>query len=166
MSALHGNVLFSGYPVTEGSGIAAKPVMSAGICASSSGKDEAWDFIRYMLSSEPQRKIAGSVAGFPVQRQAFSEYIQSQIDLYESRLEGEPASEGDIKIRAILSEKEKILDGLSDLMASVNTQITSDPYIQEIIKEESAAYFAGQKSAEDVSGIIQNRAKTIVQERG
>ena len=166
MSALHGNVLFSGYPVTEGSGIAAKPVMSAGICASSSGKDEAWDFIRYMLSSEPQRKIAGSVAGFPVQRQAFSEYIQSQIDLYESRLEGEPASEGDIKIRAILSEKEKILDGLSDLMASVNTQISSDPYIQEIIKEESAAYFAGQKSAEDVSGIIQNRAKTIVQERG
>lgn len=166
MSALHGNVLFSGYPLTEGTGIAAKPVMSAGICASSSGKDEAWDFIRYMLSPEIQRRIAGSVGGFPVHRQAFSEYIRSQIDLYESRLEGDPASQENMKMRAILSEKEKLTGGLSELMENVNAQISFDPFIQQVIKEEAAAYFSGQKSAEDVSRIIQNRAKTIVQERG
>ena len=162
MTALHGKVLFSGYPVTEGTGIAAEAVMSAGICASSSGKEEAWDFIRYLLSIETQKTIAGSGGGFPVQRQVFSEQIKTRMNQYESRLEGTSDSEGDIKLRAILSEKEKVLDGLSDLMARVNSQISSDPFIQDIIKEEAAAYFYGQKSAEEVSRIIQNRAMTIV----
>ncbi len=166
MTALHGKVLFSGYPVTEGTGIAAEAVMSAGICASSSGKEEAWDFIRYLLSIETQKTIAGSGGGFPVQRQAFSEHIKTRMNQYESRLEGKSGSEGDMKILAILSEKEKVLDGLSDLMARVNSQISSDPFIQNIIKEEAAAYFSGQKSAEEVSRIIQNRAMTIVLERG
>ena len=34
----------------------------------------------------------------------------------------------------------------------------------KIIKEESAAYFAGQKSAEEVSDIIQSRVQVYLKE--
>jgi multiple sugar transport system substrate-binding protein len=41
-----------------------------------------------------------------------------------------------------------------------------DQPIIEIVLEEAAAYFAGAKTAEEVSRIIQDRVTTFVNERG
>ena len=40
----------------------------------------------------------------------------------------------------------------------------NDAYIYNIITEESYAYFSGQKSAEEVAEIIQNRVQNYIDE--
>ena len=44
--------------------------------------------------------------------------------------------------------------------------LTSDPALDMIVKEEIPAYFAGQKSLDEVIKIINDRAKTYLNERG
>ena len=51
------------------------------------------------------------------------------------------------------------------LIESVSTSEKVDPAILSIIDEDAAAYFAGQKSADEVAKLIQNRARTKVSER-
>ena len=46
----------------------------------------------------------------------------------------------------------------------IDRKIANYPAIMEVVKEESAAYFAGQKSVDDVCAIIQNRVELILQE--
>ena len=42
----------------------------------------------------------------------------------------------------------------------------TDAAIEIIVREEIQAYFADQKTIEDVMGIIQNRVDTYMSERG
>ena len=51
------------------------------------------------------------------------------------------------------------------LVEAVSTSENMDPAIMSIINEDSAPYFAGQKSVDDVAKLIQNRARTKVSER-
>jgi hypothetical protein len=46
----------------------------------------------------------------------------------------------------------------------VDHRQTYDNEIDQIISEETGAFFSGQKSAKDVAGIIQNRVSTYVNE--
>lgn len=51
-----------------------------------------------------------------------------------------------------------------DLINSAAGTVENDYYIYEIIINESAAYFAGQKSAEEVAEIIRNRVHNYLDE--
>ena len=53
---------------------------------------------------------------------------------------------------------------LTDFIKSLNNRSYNDNSIQSIIDEEASAYFAGQKSVDDVSSIIQSRVKIYVEE--
>ena len=57
------------------------------------------------------------------------------------------------------------VDQVKDLVyntTAVNGAVSND--ITNIIKEEAAAYFSGQKSAEDVAAIIQSRMQVYLSE--
>ena len=51
------------------------------------------------------------------------------------------------------------------MVDGLDTLSISDNEIYGIVQEEAAAYFADQKSAENVAAIIQNRVQTIMDER-
>jgi hypothetical protein len=55
--------------------------------------------------------------------------------------------------------------GFKSLIESVSTIMSTDPSVLQIIEEEAAPYFRGEKSVEDVCRIVQDRTYAIVHGR-
>ena len=53
---------------------------------------------------------------------------------------------------------------VNDLIKSINTSVKFDVKIEMIINEELEAFYAGDKTAEEVAKLIQNRANTYINE--
>ena len=51
-----------------------------------------------------------------------------------------------------------------DLIKSINRAANYDEELLKIVQEESAGFLEGQKSAQEVAGIIQSRAKIYINE--
>ena len=60
--------------------------------------------------------------------------------------------------------KEEDIDALRTLVENADTIFLQDAAAFNVISEEAAGYFAGDRTAEDILSIIQNRTKTIVSE--
>lgn len=58
-----------------------------------------------------------------------------------------------------------VIEDYNDILRSASTISYMDSSIELIVMEEIPAYFAGQKSIEDVAAIIENRAQTVIDER-
>ena len=54
---------------------------------------------------------------------------------------------------------------LREVIASATKMMDYDTSIINIVKEEAAAYFAGQKSAEEVTKLIQSKANIYINEQ-
>ena len=52
-----------------------------------------------------------------------------------------------------------------ELVERISSIRSTDPDIMNIILEDAPGFFTGQRTVEDVSKTIQNRATTVVQER-
>ena len=57
------------------------------------------------------------------------------------------------------------IDQVMDLYNKTNLVMTDDQNILDIVKEETAGYFAGQKSLDDTVRLIQNRVSLYVAEQ-
>ncbi len=159
-----------GMPGSENAGMAGSAQLSFAIAASSTHKDEAWDFIRFLFDEECQGEFAKSFWGIPVHRQALEkkneedvkEYNQ-YVEDYANFLKEEGLSESEhMNMTKITPE---ICDGFIKMLEGVSVMKSTDTGIMSIVKEETAAFFANQKPAEDVCKVIQNRATTKVHER-
>jgi len=64
----------------------------------------------------------------------------------------------------LLEQRQKAIDYSIDLIHDVDTLYYPDAEIMDIIIEESAYFFAGAKSVEDVAKIIQDRVQTLLNE--
>ena len=62
-------------------------------------------------------------------------------------------------------DTKEALDVYYELLTRVNAVSNYDPQIWAVIQEDSYAFFSGQKSAEEVAAMIQDRAQTIMSER-
>ena len=62
----------------------------------------------------------------------------------------------------LLSDEEE--DLVTDFLAGCDRRVYDNGTVINIINEEAAAFFEGQKSAEDVAAIIQSRAQIYVHE--
>ncbi|MBR5058613.1 MAG: hypothetical protein IKX04_08600, partial [Clostridiales bacterium] len=73
------------------------------------------------------------------------------------------AEEWTIDMMTPMTEEEA--QTVRDFISSVDYVYYSDIEIVSVVMEESAAYFAGQKSIDEVVAIIDNRVQTILNER-
>ena len=72
-----------------------------------------------------------------------------------------------------INDEEIILEPLSQTEAdevvnyiySINKRYYGNTDVSNIVSEETASYFAGQKSAQEVAKVIQSRAQIYVNER-
>lgn len=130
-----------------------------GMNAKSEVKAEAWDFIKFMLSDEVQAK-AGS-AGFPLNKNVYQKQVQQLLQ------EGKVLSDqemGPLKGK-VFDVTAQDLQGLEHFLAEAIYPVEFRPSkIDEIITNESKAFFSGQKSAEEVAKLIQNRVMTFLNE--
>ena len=116
------------------------------IAAVSEYKESAWSFIEEVLTQE---KIGELYKEFWLTYPSLKETLNERAEAAIERKE--------------LNRDE--LDALLDLLPDATPFFSvKEDEIIKIINEEAPAYYSGQKGAEDVAGIIQNRVQLYVNE--
>ncbi|MBO4909643.1 MAG: extracellular solute-binding protein [Lachnospiraceae bacterium] len=163
--SINGNSAFLGYPTPDGSGATVKTDLSVGIVSTSKYIDLAWDFLRAFLAFSGNPNYQTIPEAFSVNRKLFESESQKIMQVNNDYLDRVNLSPEDIQgLRARISEKD--IDELNALIEAATTTMSFDTSILNVITEEAAAYFAGDRSEDDVLKNIQNRCDLIVKERG
>ncbi|QNK55019.1 ABC transporter substrate-binding protein [Paenibacillus sp. PAMC21692] len=145
-------------PTTKGesNGIPFRSWFNLGLNSKSKVRQEAWEFMKYLLSEEIQQ--SPELSGFPVNKKV----AEMRIDEAASRLTNgnlEPGLEAVDPAAAQAIAKE-----MKTLLENTGIKLNVDFKVQSIAIEEFNAYMSGQKSAEAVSKLIQNRVMTYLNE--
>lgn len=160
-------VTMIGYPTSDGEGAAILANMQLAMSAKSKNKDGAYEFLRYFLTDEYQGNIsyglplsikkldalAEEAAKVPTYTDENGNEIESPDIFYINDME--------IEIEPMTQEE---IDRVKEVLYSITNVYNYDENLMQIIEEETASYFAGQKSAKEVAVIIQSRAQIYVNE--
>lgn len=145
-----------GFPTLSGQTYGIKTSLDCcAIYAGSKQKEGAWQFIESLLWESNQNFRGNANVGFPIRISLLQELAaEAKTHTVRTSFTREMLTITDSEI-AILEDI--IYNGeLSDILL--------DYSIWDVIREETAAYFAGDKSAEDVAHIIQSRVQLILDE--
>ena len=133
-----------GYPGVGGNGLSAIFMDEFSICTQSKNKDTAWEFLRSLYSYDFQTSYAGIFTA--IREDVFLESERSYLVYNGSCTEAE-------------------LSAAMDLIYGIRHLRTLDNPIYPIIQEEAAAFFAGDKTAEEVASIVESRVKIYISEQ-
>lgn len=139
-----GQLVYS-YPGSTGTGLNIIFMDQFSICSQSQYKDIAWEFLKSLYSYDFQYSF-GSV--FTSIRQ---DVVNDREDNYQQMYPEDLTQEESQYVKELIS-------------TSTNYQDMNNP-VFTIITEEAASFFAGDKSAENVAGIIENRVKIYLSEQ-
>ncbi len=138
---------YIGWPTVDGAcGTDAKLFNPIGIMSNSKNPDGCWEFIRYMLLYYDKDNREFSLPMYLPE-------LKKQLEDAQNR-EGEE----------LCMTKEEA-DRFLDLLFSIENIALYDPTVMEIIMEESTAFLDGNKTAEEVSAIIQSKVSLYIAER-
>lgn len=162
-------VAFKGYPSTSGSGSSIQGEKSFAITAKAANPEGAWQFVRYFLTEEYQ-DMCVNYNYLPLRESSLKKQAEAcrerpyYIDpLGEKQYHENTFFDGITEVNIGVNtdeDNEKIID----FIKSADRVYHNDRYITVIVEEEAGAYFAGQKSAEEVAEIIQNRVQNYIDE--
>ena len=180
-----GGATYIGLPVDEGVGNVLYPSSGYAMSAKCADKEGAWLFLRSFLTEEYQTRYSGYETGLPLNRAAFQAALDKAMEIeYEKDAEGHylldadgeriPTTKGGISVstdgEAVMdfelwamtpAQAEKLLEAVetADRAVDMNTTVAG------IVREEAAAFFAGQKSAEEVARLVQSKVSLYVSEQ-
>lgn len=165
------DVTFIGFPTDGASGTMLQtdgPVLAISI--GSTNKEAASEFIRWCLSEETQKALG---YGIPVNRNALDNRLQKAMTIeYATNEEGDsvPVSKAQIlfdgeEAQEIYAISQESAEDLRELMENVNQSSQTNSRIRQIVLEEAAYYFNGDKSLEAATDSMQSRARLYVSER-
>ncbi len=170
------DIAFVGYPNSERKGNLIQPANgSIAVSAKSKDKDGAWEFVKTFISEEYQNQLVGertSGWGFPISLTALEKKFEKDMtpEYYEdengNKVEQMKTSWGyDDFNMDIYAAKQEDIDAVKEIIASAQrTHSEIGEELTNIINEEAAAFFKGQKSAKETAEIIQNRVQIYVNE--
>lgn len=143
-----------GYPTADGQVYQVSSSDSCAIYAGSAHKEGAWEFLESLLKEENQKYHPTMQPGIPIRRSVLE-------NMKEEEWKDEVCKVGNEMVT--MSEAEfEIIENIVYNGEFAPRCINAD--IWNIIEEETAAYFAGDKSAEEVAHIIQSRVGLLVAE--
>lgn len=168
-----------GFPTADGSsGTALMASQAFSITSKSDAKDGAWEFIENFLTQDSDNSDRW---GFPNNKTKLAamaeeavkvEYVTDENGAVVKDENGEPIvmnagsgvgyEDGWEYTYRIPTQEE--VDMVMELMESAQPVSTGNDEVINIITEEAAAYFKGQKSVDDVANIIQSRVNIYVSE--
>jgi ABC-type glycerol-3-phosphate transport system substrate-binding protein len=170
------DIVFFGFPNSNGTeGGVLYDDMSLAISSASKNKDAAFEFVKLFMMEDYQMPEENQYYsyGFPCLKSAFDqagEYAQERMywidsetgekEYYEDTYYDEKTGK-DYPITPISDER---LAYIKDRIMQCNTLRSYDEEIINLVNEEASAYFAGEKSAEEVARIIQSRVSIYVRE--
>ncbi|MEK0314652.1 ABC transporter substrate-binding protein [Cohnella sp. 56] len=130
----------------ESKGIPYSSWLNLGMNSKSKVQQEAWQFIKFLLSEEMQQ--SPELSGFPVNKKA----AEKRIDEAASKIKGDPAA------------AQAKADELKQLLKQTDVKLSTDFKVQSIAIAEFETYMSGQKTAAEVSKLIQNKVTTYLNE--
>lgn len=167
-----GEACFIGFPTVDGqSGHAIMASQAYAVTAKSKNKDGAWAFIESILTQEDNGRYWN---GFPVVRSKLDAMIEEamKVEYYENENGEMVAWEGGGSVgyedgwsytyHTTTQEEVDLVMGLIEAARPVSLDYGSE--ILNIISEEAEPFYKGQKSVDEVAGIIQSRIKIYVGE--
>lgn len=162
------DVTFIGFPSANRNGSVINANMSFALSAKSKVMDGAWDFVRYYLTDEYQS--GDRIWGMPVSKEVFMNKAAEALkrpywidENGEKQEYDETFYMNDEEITLPPMSQEQV-DEIVAFIESVDRSGYYNEDIINIISEEAAAFYAGQKSASEVAQIIQSRAQVYVNE--
>lgn len=149
-------VTFIGYPTDDNGKINATIINYFSIAANTDVRDGAWAVVKFLLSDEMQKVIFENpecgIDGIPVNKNVLNWNIsQVKADIEQEEGEGVVTQE--------------LVDSFTTLLDSIDSCDRYDLEIGNIVQEESAPYYLGQKSVEEVATLMENRINLILEER-
>lgn len=162
------DITFVGFPTNNGNGAVLRASDNPlALSAKSKNLEGAWEFVRYYLTEECQKELEW---GLPVSKAVFMEKSKEALGrpfyLDENGEKVEYDNYFYINGESIILEPltQKQVDQVVELIMATDKLSYYDEDIQNIITEEVAAFFEGQKSAAEVAQIIQSRVQIYVDE--
>lgn len=138
-----------------------------GINARSRHIEGAWELLAYLLGEEAQYARVENY-DFPVNRNAFNRIAQEEIEA-GALIEGTTVIDGTVvHLKPVKKGDEDLTQETVDDMIRYFDDARAVPLrtqpLISIILEETAAYFSGSKSEDEVIGILQNRVQLYLDE--
>jgi len=138
-----------------------------GMNANSQNKKLAWQFIKFLLGEEMQQSL--NLLGFPVNNAAFIEdsklYMITMPNYVESGND-EYTVDGIVELA-----EQKYVDAYASYMEYLNEFVNelslypiTDKIIDDMVASETALFFDGSRSAEEVANTLQNRVQLYLDE--
>ncbi len=155
-----------GVPSINGMGPAINCSCSAAVYAGTSSPDGCWAFIETLMSTDIQTQMASG--GFPINVEAFETAASSSISSYRNYYEymQENAGSGMVSRLGIADIDESIIPEYEEIIRSADRIVAYDAPVMKVVREEIQAYFAEDKTLDEVIELINNRAQTFYDERG
>ena len=162
-------VSYVGFPTSDSKGsclgISGSALM---ISANSQQQDEAWQFVRQFLTEEYQ--TSSELYSMPVLKSAFlAKAAKATERSYWTDENGNKEYYDDywtINGEQVVLEPftQEEVEEICQFIYGVNRTAYYNEEIRNIIIEDAEAFFSGQRSAQEVAGIIQSRAQVYVNE--
>ena len=161
-------ISYIGFPTESGMGAYVQSGDSYAISSRSANAEGAWEFLRYYLTDEYQSEMEWMM---PIQKKYFLEAAQKATEKpYYMDENGQKVEydetyymNGEEIILPPLTQEQ--VDSAVEYIYSINKCYYGNTDISNIIEEEIASYFSGQKSAQEVAKVIQSRAQIYVDEK-
>jgi ABC-type glycerol-3-phosphate transport system substrate-binding protein len=152
------DVVWKGFPSADRSNRGEiVPILPISVTSGSKHKDGAWTFITYLLSPKVQEDLhniydnggfAATITGFENQKLSANDEIKGN-DAYN----------------ALPPLESWQVDEFAEFIKGIDVLSSTDRTLRGIIESEVGAYFAGDKSLDDVCRVIQSRAEIYVNEQ-
>jgi len=164
-------ISFMGYLGDGENGPVVETDMLLAMSHASEYKDVCWEFMRSFYLDQYQGNID---FGFPVSKKAYrtmaEKAMQPKTYTYTDENGEEITQEYNNELYingksvTIPIAQQKDIDEVTRMIENTDSRAMIDQNISNIINEESGAFFAGQKSAEETARIIQNRVSVYIGE--
>ena len=157
--------VFLGLPSSDGRGPAISCNDSVAVSSKSDSVEGCIEFVGVLLSDEIQTCFADSGAT-PVNVDAFEISAARSVQIFNDTMAEIEARSYDASMFNIVYLDDEDIEEYEDLIRSCDHMPTTDNAVMLIVREEIQAYFAGQKSLDEVLDTITNRVDLFVSERG
>ncbi len=171
-----GETTYIGFPCAQGVGSMMTISTGVAMSAKCAHKDEAWSFLRTLLSEEYQENLYGLPINVKVFNKKLEEamtpdYVKDAdgnfvLDEDGNRIQisrgGMGMADGTVKEFYALSQEQA--DKLLEVIHTTTRVMNQNSSLLEIVSAEAQAFFAGQKSAEEVARLTQSKINIYVNE--
>ena len=173
-----GKSTYIGWPGSSGVGSCMQLGSAYGMSSTCADKEAAWEFLRTFLTEEGQKDNYNIPTNKKVFEKRLEEWMTPQylkdadgnfiLDENGEKIQeprGGWSNSEDGEMHYIYSMTQEQADEVMNIIESCTKLSNYDTAIYDIVYEQAQAYFAGQKSIEEVMRLIQSKANIYVNEQ-